>query len=439
MKSVATSSLDDVDKDSVPLGSSINGTAQAETPLENVIDVESVRSHFPVLGGETAAFNNASGTVVLKEAIESTSNFMYSFPFPPGVDAKSMEAITAYTGNKGKVAAFINALPDEITFGQSTTCLFRLLGLSLKPMLNNDCEIVCSTLCHEAAASAWIHLSRELGITIKWWSPTTTPNSPDDPVLTTDSLKPLLSPKTRLVTCNHVSNVVGTIHPIREIADVVHTIPGCMLIVDGVACVPHRPVDVKELDVDFYCFSWYKLFGPHLGTLYASRKAQDRYMTSINHYFVSSSSLDGKLALGMPSFELQLMCSPIVSYLQDTVGWDRIVRQETVLVTILLEYLLSKPSVYRVFGRRNSDPSQRVAIVTFEVVGRSSGDVAMRVNTRNRFRITSGICLAPRPTWDVLKPKSSDGLVRVSFVHYNTVEEVRAFCSELDEIVTRDT
>ena len=133
------------------------------------------------------------------------------------------------------------------------------------------------------------------------------------------------------------------------------------------------------------------------------------------------------------------MCSPIVSYLQDTVGWDRIVRQETVLVTILLEYLLSKPSVYRVFGRRNSDPSQRVAIVTFEVVGRSSGDVAMRVNTRNRFRITSGICLAPRPTWDVLKPKSRDGLVRVSFVHYNTVEEVRAFCSELDEIVTRDT
>ncbi|GAB1192627.1 hypothetical protein APSETT444_001820 [Aspergillus pseudonomiae] len=308
MKSVATSSLHDVDKDSVPLSSGTNGTTQSETPLDNVIDVESVRSHFPVLGGETAAFNNASGTVVLKEAIESTSKFMFSFPFPPGVDAKSMEAIT-----------------------------------------------------------------------------------------------------------------------------------GCMLIVDGVACVPHRPVDVKELDVDFYCFSWYKLFGPHMGTLYASRKAQDRYMTSINHYFLSSSSLDGKLALGMPSFELQLMCSPIVSYLQDIVGWDRIVRQETVLVKILLEYLLSKPGVYRVFGRRNSDPSQRVSIVTFEVVGRSSGDVAMLVNTRNRFRITSGICLAPRPTWDVLKPVSADGLIRVSFVHYNTVEEVREFCNELDEIVTQDT
>ncbi|PIG90182.1 NRPS-like enzyme [Aspergillus arachidicola] len=404
MKSVATSSLNDVDKDLVPLSSGTNGTAQAETPLDNVIDVESVRSHFPVLGGETAAFNNASGTVVLKEAIESTSKFMYSFPFPPGVDAKSMEAITAYTGNKGKVATFINALPDEISRCQC-------LAPSFQRARNHHQMVV----------------------------PNHHPGQPRRPG--PHRRQPQTSPlaQTRLVTCNHVSNVVGTLHPIREIADVVHAIPGCMLIVDGVACVPHRPVDVKELDVDFYCFSWYKLFGPHMGTLYASRKAQDRYMTSINHYFVSSSSLDGKLALGMPSFELQLMCSPIVSYLQDTVGWDRIVRQETVLVKILLEYLLSKPSVYRVFGRRNSDPSQRVSIVTFEVVGRSSGDVAMRVNTRNRFRITSGICLAPRPTWDVLKPASSDGLIRVSFVHYNTVEEVREFCNELDEIVTRDT
>ncbi|KAE8316437.1 hypothetical protein BDV41DRAFT_573721 [Aspergillus transmontanensis] len=222
MKPVATPSPglpDEVDKYSVPLSSDKNGTTQAETPLDNVIDVESVRSHFPVLEGEMAAFNNASGTVVLKEAIES----------------------------------------------------------------------------------------------------------------------------------------------------------------------------------------WYKVFGPHMGTLYASRKAQDRYMTSISH-IVSSSSPDGKLALGMPSFELQLVCSPIVSFLQDTVGWDRIVRQETVLVTILLEYLLSEPSVYR------------LSIVTFEVVGRSSGDVVMRVNTRNRFGITLGICLAPRPRWDVLKPVSGDGLIRLSFV-----------------------
>ncbi|KAJ5413285.1 hypothetical protein N7465_005590 [Penicillium sp. CMV-2018d] len=403
--------------------------------LEDIIDAEKVRSYFPALAGGTALFNNASGTVVLKDAVERSSQLMYSLPMPGGVDTKSMEAINAYVDNKREVAAFLNASRDEITFGQSTTCLFRLLGLSLRPLLNDDCEIICSTLCHEAAASAWINLARDLGITIKWWSPNH--DHLDDPHLTVESLKPLLTSKTRIVTCNHVSNVIGTIHPIREIADAVHKVPGCMLIVDGVACVPHRPVDVKALDVDFYCFSWYKAFGPHMGTLYASRKAQDRYMTSINHYFVPSTALDGKLYLGMPSFELQIMCSPIVRYLQNDVGWEVIIAQETLLIKVFLNYLLSKPSVYRVFGRQTSDPDQRVSIVTFEVLGRESGDIVTKINTKNRFRVVYGECLAPRPTRDVLKPRSSDGLIRVSFVHYNTIGEVTSFCDELDDIVTQ--
>ncbi|KAE8351278.1 pyridoxal phosphate-dependent transferase [Aspergillus coremiiformis] len=410
-----------------------NGDTVESLPLDDVVNVAEVRSHFPVLSGETAAFNNASGTIVLKEAIESASRLMYSMPMVGGMDSKSMEAIAAYKANKEECAAFMNASPDEITFGQSTTCLFRLLGLSLKPLLNSDCEMVCSTLCHEAAANSWIHLARDLGVTIKWWTPTQ--DDPDDPRLTVQSLQSLLSPKTRIVTCNHVSNVVGSIHPVREMADAVHAIPGCMLIVDGVAFAPHRPIDVKALGVDFYCFSWYKVFGPHMGTLYASRRAQDRYMTSINHYFVSPVSLDGKLHLGMPSFEMQTMCSPIVRYLRDTVGWDAIVRQETVLTQTLLDYLLSRPAVYRVFGRPTSEPSTRVSIVTFEIIGRKSGDIAATVNKKNRFRIISGECLAPRPTWDVLRPKSVDGLIRVSFVHYNTVREVKEFCLALDDLV----
>ncbi|KAJ2972855.1 hypothetical protein NQ176_g6919 [Zarea fungicola] len=158
-------------------------------------------------------------------------------------------------------------------------------------------------------------------------------------------------------------------------------------------------------------------------------------MTSLNHFFVPAGSLDGKLALGMPSFEMQSMCGPIVRYLQDAVTWEAIVKQETLLVKITLDYLLSKPDVYRVFGRRTSDPQLRVSIITFEVRGYQSGDVVSRVNTRNRVRIVAGECLAPRPTRDVLKPESSDGLIRMSIVHYNTVEETKAFCSELDAVV----
>lgn len=304
----------------------------------------------------------------------------------------------------------------------------------MKPLLNSDCEIICSTLCHEAMASAWIHLAQELGVTIKWWSPDQD-SDPDDPRLSVEKLKSLLTPKTRIVTCNHVSNVVGSIHPIREVADIVHAIPECVFVVDGVAYAPHRPIDVKALGVDFYCFSWYKVFGPHFATLYASRRAQDRHMTHISYYFMSPTPLDGKLLLGMPCFELQAMCSPIVWHLRDVIGWENVIKQETLLMEVMLRYLLSKPSVYRVFGRKTADPLQRVSIVTFEVRGCQSGDIVARLHGRNRSRVAVGECLAPRPTRDVLRPESSDGLIRVSFVHYNIVSEVEAFCQEMDEIV----
>ncbi|OAA42033.1 Pyridoxal phosphate-dependent transferase, major domain protein [Beauveria brongniartii RCEF 3172] len=323
---------------------------------------------------------------------------------PPGSDPKSMEAISAYVSNKEPVARFLNAGVDEITFGQSTTCLFRLLGPSLKQLLDSDCEIICSTLNHEALASAAIHLARDLGVTIKWWSPSQ--DDPDDPI-----------------------------HPIREVARAVHAIPGCMPMVDGVAFAPHRPVDVKALGVDFYCFSWYKAFGPHFATLYASRRAQDRYMTSLGHFFVPSTSLDGKLGLGMPSFEMQSMCGPIVRHPPDVVGWNAIVRQETLLTDIVLGYLLSMLTVYRVFGRRTLNPQQRVSIITFEVYGCGSGEVVALMGSRNRFRVIAGECLAPRPTWDVLKPESVDGLLRVSIVHYSSVKEMEGFCRELDGVV----
>ncbi|KHO01264.1 Pyridoxal phosphate-dependent transferase, major domain protein [Metarhizium album ARSEF 1941] len=408
-------------------------TAKARKVAKDAIDMDRVRSHFPVLGGKTVPFNNAAGTVVLKDAIEAASRVMNAMPIDHGDgDARSRAAQAEYSDKLRQCAAFINAEPAEIAFGQSTTALLRLLGQSLRPHLGPDAEMVCSTLCHEASASAWVHLARSLGVTIKWWTPSR--DGEDDPCLTVDSLRPLLTPKTRLVTCNHVSNVVGTIHPIRELADLVHTVPGCVFVVDGVAWAPHRPVDVKSLDVDFYCFSWYKVFGPHMAQLYAHRRAQSRHMTSINHFWFDHSTLDGKVHLGTACYELEAMCAPIARYLGD-IGWDAIIRQETVLTEVLLDYLVGRPDVYRVFGRRTADPSQRVSIVIFEVLGRQSSDVVMQVHVRDRFRITWGDCWAPRPTFDVLRPHG-DGIIRVSFVHYNTVAEVRELCAELDDIVS---
>jgi selenocysteine lyase/cysteine desulfurase len=308
--------------------------------------------------------------------------------------------------------------------------MFRALGQALRPNLNSDCEIIVSNLCHEAGAAAWIKLAKDVGITIKWWAPP----PGDNPVLSLETLKLLLSPKTRIVTCNHVSNVIGNIHPIRQVADLVHTVPGAILIVDGVAWAPHRPVDVKALDIDFYCFSWYKVFGPHIAQLYGRRSAQKRVLTHSSHYFLSEMpGLDWRLRLGSNTFELEEAIVPIARYLTK-LGWDNIVAQEVVLQHAFLEYLNSRPQLFRVFGEKSSDPSKRVSVITFTVIGHSSSDIVKKVCQKGRFRIVAGSCWAPRPTHDVLG-LDEEGLIRVSFVHYNTISEVKEFTREFDAIL----
>ena len=112
-----------------------------------------------------------------------------------------------------------------------------------------------SSIDHEANIAAWVSLAAAQDLTLKWW----TPKNKENPKLLPEDLKGLLSEKTVLVTCTHASNILGTIQDVRGIADVVHSVPGALFLVDGVAYAPHRKIDVQELGVDFYCFSWYKV------------------------------------------------------------------------------------------------------------------------------------------------------------------------------------
>lgn len=137
--------------------------------------------------------------------------------------------------------------------GSSTTQLVRNLSSSLSFPAGS--ELILSKIDHESNIAPWLHIAKQQNLTIKWWVPKTKGN----PKLLASDLEDLLSEKTVLVTCTHVSNILGTIHDVRAIADAVHTVPGAMLAVDGVAFASHRQVDVKALGVDFYSFSWYKV------------------------------------------------------------------------------------------------------------------------------------------------------------------------------------
>ena len=120
--------------------------------------------------------------------------------------------------------------------------------------LRADDEIIVSELDHESNIDPWLHIAGLAGATVKWWTPDDRSNAYLDP----DTLRGLMTAKTKWVACTHVSNILGRIHDIKAIASVVHDVPGAMLCVDGVAYAPHRHIDVKELGVDFYALSWYK-------------------------------------------------------------------------------------------------------------------------------------------------------------------------------------
>lgn len=175
-----------------------------------------------------------------------------------------------FASGRNAGARYINAQPDEVgpydcylsviannksslVFGASTTQLFRNLSISIKWSPGD--ELIVSKLDHEANIASWVFTAERLGLKLKWW--TVPPQT--NPQLKAEQLQNLLTPKTRLVACTHCSNILGTIHDIKAIADVVHTVPGAMIAVDGTAYMPHRRVDVKQLGVDFYCFSWYKV------------------------------------------------------------------------------------------------------------------------------------------------------------------------------------
>jgi selenocysteine lyase/cysteine desulfurase len=114
---------------------------------------------------------------------------------------------------------------------------------------------VISSIDHEANIAAWLDLADRQSLTIKWWIP----ESKENPKLLASDLADILTEETVLVTCTHTSNVLGTIHDIKAIATEVHKIKGAVLCVDAVAYAPHRQLDMQDLGVDYYCFSWYKV------------------------------------------------------------------------------------------------------------------------------------------------------------------------------------
>ncbi|KAI4731374.1 PLP-dependent transferase [Aureobasidium sp. EXF-10728] len=398
--------------------------------MASTFDVTALRKHFPALDKKQVYFDNAGGSQVIKEVIDSVSEYLSGTNVQLGASYPiAQKSTNLFAAGKDAVAKYINATPDEVVLGPSTTQLFRNLSLALYEHLTPGSEIILSKLDHEANIASWLQMAEWRSLTVKWW------DAPDkqNPKLETSVLKTLLSDKTKLVCCTHTSNILGTISDIKQIAKTVHTVPGALLCVDAVAYAPHRQVDMRELDVDFYCFSWYKVYGPHIAMLYAKQSSQST-MKTLGHFFKGSASLEDKLGLAAANYELTASIPKVCEYLSQ-IPWETIASHEEKLQGVLIDYLKSRSDV-KIWGEPVADAAKRVPVISWTVDGRSSKEVVEAVEAKSDFGFRWGAFYSNRLVQEVMGLDPVDGVIRVSLVHYNTEDEIKQFVKVLDEVLS---
>lgn len=386
--------------------------------------------------------DNAGGSQILGRSVNYISNYLIESNVQLGASYK----ISALAGKRlnevtATVAGLINAEdPKEVVIGPTSTMLLRILSLCINEQWKQGDEVIVTNTDHEANVSCWTDLQQK-GINIRIWKV-----NPETFELEIPELEKLLSDKTRLVAVTHCSNVLGSINPIKKIAEIVHE-AGALICVDGVAYAPHRKVDVQDLDVDFYTFSWYKVYGPHLAMMYGKLDLLTK-MKGINHYFFKAEDVPYKFQPGNYNFELTYGLRGLPEYLKEFYdhhndnkkvteaekyqqSFDIISEYEEELAERLLKYLNSVEEI-RIIGEKSGDSEKRVPTISFIHQKLKSPDIVAEVDKED-IGIRFGDFYAKKLIHD-LDLEKYGGVVRVSLVHYNTNDEVERLISVFKRI-----
>ncbi|HTG31342.1 MAG TPA: cysteine desulfurase-like protein [Thermoanaerobaculia bacterium] len=422
----------------------------ARAPLP-VLDLDFARAQFPALAGGWVFLDNAGGSQVLASVADRVREYLLTSSVQVGASYEPSRLAAERIAAAQACALLVNAAdPSEVVLGPSTTQLLQNLARAFRERIGPGDEIVVTNADHEANVTPWLRLAEERGATVRFWRA-----DPATAGLDLAGLAPLMTARTRLVCFPHVSNVVGTVHPVAEIARFVHQ-RGALVCVDGVAYAPHRAVDVRAWDVDLYVFSLYKVFGPHQGLLYGRRDLL-LDLANVNHVFVPKDALPYKLLPGNLNYELAHGVPAIVEYLEelgrraviesdtesdtapDATARERIeaafaaiARHEESLTAPLLEYLAGKPGV-RLLGDSAPGRAGRIATVAFSVEGRSAAEIPAAIDPF-RIGIRYGDFHARRLIED-LGLAERGGIVRISMAHYNTPEEIERLIAALETVL----
>ena len=406
------------------------------------LNLNFIRKQFPALNSDWIFMDNAGGTQVVRQVGERIQDYLYNSNVQLGASyATSQLAGERVAAAQLAMAQFVNAdEPEEIILGSSTTQLLQNLSKSLVRFFKPGDEVIVTNCDHEANIGPWLNMEMH-GINIKTWK-----INPETLLFDLEDLGHLMTEKTRLVAFTHTSNILGTINPVKEITSFVHK-HGALVCVDGVAFAPHRLVDVKDLDVDFYVFSLYKIYGPHYSLLYGKNEILAE-LPNINHFFITQQETPYKFQPGNVNFELSYGLLGITDYLDSVYDihaganssdyrekmsfvFELFAKHEETIVAPLIDFLNNKTNV-RIIGEETSDKNIRVPTVSFIVDNVKSSTIPHKVD-EHKIAIRYGDFYARRLI-DDLDLSKQDGIVRVSLVHYNTIEEVDKLVGIFDQL-----
>jgi cysteine desulfurase family protein (TIGR01976 family) len=403
-------------------------------------DTAFVKGNFPALGQGQVYLDNAGGSQVTRQVAHRLTEYLFTANVQLGASyAASVRAGEMVQEGRQALATLFNAArPEEVVMGATTTQLFDQLARALVQTWEPGDEVIVTNFDHEANIGPWKKLA-DKGIVIREWK---MPPGADMPDL--DDLRALMSDRTRLVAVTHASNIYGTINDVRAIADLVHA-GGALICVDGVAYAPHRAVDVQALGADFYAFSVYKVYGAHFAALFG-RYELLLAAGNINHRFFASDKVPQKLEPGNANYELAYSCVGVIDYFEalaqahgiNSTGraaveaaFGLIAAHEERLSLRLLDYLASREDV-TIIGTPSPDAARRVPTISFVVDGLSSEAVVRAVDPSG-IGIRYGDFYSRRLVQSLDLP-NPDGVIRVSAVHYNTLEEIDRLIARLEDI-----
>lgn len=399
------------------------------------LDAAAIRSDFPVLerevnGRPLVFLDSAASSQKPRQVVEAMSEYYYRHHanVHRGAHVLSVEATALYEEARAAVAAFVGADPSGLVFVRNATEAVNLVAASWgRTHLEAGDEVVVSVAEHHANIVPWQMVAAETGAVVR-------PVGIDGAGrIDLGALRDALSPRTRLVATFHVSNVLGSVNPVAEVAELAHA-AGALLFVDGAQAAPHLPVDVAALGCDFYAFSAHKMLGPTgIGALWA----RPELLAGMPPYMgggemISRVTFEGttyapppkRFEAGTPSIAEAVGFAAAVRYLE-AVGMDAVRRHDEALVARALERLRGTPGVTLVGPEEG-----RVGLVTFVVDGVHAHDVATALDLHGVAVRAGQHCAQP-----LHLELGIAASTRASFYLYNEPAEVDAFADALAAVL----